>query len=275
MIGHFKHSSLAHSRLQAVQIQLGMKPKRLQQDVATRWNSTFCMMQSLLEQKLVLATYAADYTLPATLTAHQWGLIENFITLLSPFEQLTREVSSSEASAADIIPSVRSLRCLLSTETVTESGVKTTKIVLLEAVNKRFNQIQSDSIFCIATSLDTRYKDRYLDEDVKQCARATLEAHLMSAAGAGDKTHNREKADHPQRKRARTDGACPTLHDMFMEILEEHRPVRPKMMASQQVDVYLLLMFRRRGPLYGKAFPKEPIFVLLGGPCSAVCSSLV
>ncbi len=100
MIGRFKHSSLAYSRLQAVQIQLGMKPKRLQQDVATRWNSTFCMMQSLLEQKLALATYAADYTLPATLTAHQWGLIENFITLLSLFEQLTREVSTSEASAA-------------------------------------------------------------------------------------------------------------------------------------------------------------------------------
>ena len=69
IVGHFKHSPLAYSRLQAVQVQLGMKPKRLQQDVSTRWNSTFYMMESLLEQKRALATYAADYDLPATLCA--------------------------------------------------------------------------------------------------------------------------------------------------------------------------------------------------------------
>ncbi len=58
----------------------------------------------------------------------------------------------------------------------------------------------------------------------------------MSAAGAEDQMHDREKADHPQRKRAQTDGARPTLHDMFVEILEEHRPERPRTTASQQVD---------------------------------------
>lgn len=98
--------------LQAVQIQLGMKPKRLQQDVATRLNNAFYVMESLLEQKHTLATYATDCDLPSTLTIHQWGLVEIFITLLSPFEQMTREASSSEASAADVIPLVRALKCL-------------------------------------------------------------------------------------------------------------------------------------------------------------------
>ncbi|KAK0151882.1 Zinc finger BED domain-containing protein 4 [Merluccius polli] len=170
IVGHFKHSPLAYLRLQAVQIQLGMKPKRLQQDIPTRWNSTFYMLESMLEKKRALAAYAADYDLPATLSAHQWQLIENFITLLSPFEQLTREVSSSEASAADVIPSVRALRRLLSKQTDTDHGVKTTKTTLLEAVNKRFDQIECDPMFCIATLLDARYKDRYFDEDVKQRA---------------------------------------------------------------------------------------------------------
>ena len=73
IVGHFKLSLLAYSCLQAVQVRLGMKP-----------------MESLLEQKRALASYDADYDLPATLSAHHWQLIENFITLLSPFEQLTR-----------------------------------------------------------------------------------------------------------------------------------------------------------------------------------------
>ena len=168
IVGHFKHSPLAYSCLQAVQIQLGMKPKRLQQDDSTRWYSTFYMMESLLEQKCTLATYAADYDLPATLSVHQWQSIENFTTLLSPFEQLTREVSSSESSAAEVIPSVTALRCLLSKQADTDHGVKTAKTALLEAVNKCFDQIDYDSMFCIATFLDPRYKDRYFDEDVKQ-----------------------------------------------------------------------------------------------------------
>ena len=63
-------------------------------------------------------------TSPATLTVHQWGLFENVITLLSPFEQLTREVNSSEASAADVIPLVRALRRLFNKAADTDHGVK-------------------------------------------------------------------------------------------------------------------------------------------------------
>lgn len=56
--------------------------KKLKQDVNTRWNSTFYMMQSLLEQKRMLAAYAADYELPVTLTAQQWALMELHFSLL-------------------------------------------------------------------------------------------------------------------------------------------------------------------------------------------------
>ena len=172
------------------------------------------------------------------LCAHQWQLIENFITLLSPFEQLTRKVSSSEASAADVIPSVRALRCLLSKQTDTDHGVKTTKTTLLEAVNERFYQIECDPMFCIATLLDARYKDRYFDEDVKQRAQAILHAHLLPAAGAEDETRDGESA-HLQHKRQRPSGAGTSLHDMFEEILEENGPERPSNSVSQQLDIFL------------------------------------
>lgn len=89
-VGHFKHSPLAYSRLQSIQEQFGMPPKRFQQDVSTRWNS---MVEGLLAQKRVLAAYVADYDLPATYTSYQWVLIENTLSLLTPFEQVTKEIS--------------------------------------------------------------------------------------------------------------------------------------------------------------------------------------
>ncbi|KAL0152182.1 hypothetical protein M9458_051905 [Cirrhinus mrigala] len=64
MVGHFKHSQLPCSCLQSIQKDLGMPIKRLQQDIATRWNSTFYMLESLVEQKRALAAYAAEFELP-------------------------------------------------------------------------------------------------------------------------------------------------------------------------------------------------------------------
>ena len=102
IVGHFKHSQLAYSRLQSMEDQFGTPIKRFQQDVNTRWNSTFYMLQSLFAQKRVLAAYSIDHELPATFTSHQWALID--ISLLGPFEQLIKEISSSDASVADVIP---------------------------------------------------------------------------------------------------------------------------------------------------------------------------
>lgn len=156
IVGHFKHSPLAYSRLQSIQQQLGQPTKRLQQDVSTRWNSTLYMLQSLLEQKRALSAYAADYDLPSTFSVNQWKLIENMISLLAPFEELTQQISSSTASTADVIPSIRALTRLLEKTAETDQGVKTSKATLLEAVQKRFSDIESERLYAVATILDPR-----------------------------------------------------------------------------------------------------------------------
>ncbi len=60
------------------------------------------MLQSLLQQKLALSVFEAERTLPATLTE----LMNKTTDVLSPFEELTRDVSRETASAADVIPAI-------------------------------------------------------------------------------------------------------------------------------------------------------------------------
>lgn len=131
IVGHFKSSPLGTSRLRDIQREMGMKTKMLQQDVPTRWNSTFLMMTTLLEQKRALVMYEAYHGLPVSLNANQWSLIEKITTLLAPFEELTREISSHTATAADVMPSVVALKRFLNKTAETDSGVKTTKSALL------------------------------------------------------------------------------------------------------------------------------------------------
>lgn len=119
------------------------------------------MLKSLLEQKRALGAYAADFDLPATFTANQWSLIENMLSILQPFEELTKEISSSSATAADVIPSVMVLKRLLSKDVATDRGVKTAKSTLLEAVSRRFADIEKEPLYTLATIIDPRWEKHH------------------------------------------------------------------------------------------------------------------
>ena len=70
IVGHFKHSSTAYSRLNTIQQNLGLPQHRLQQGVSTRWNLTLYMLQVVAEQNMALAAYTTEYSIPQ-LTANQ------------------------------------------------------------------------------------------------------------------------------------------------------------------------------------------------------------
>ena len=54
------------------------------------------------EQKRPISIWAG-HNLPVTLTANQWALLEKIITILAPFEELNRPISSSTSSAAEAL----------------------------------------------------------------------------------------------------------------------------------------------------------------------------
>ncbi len=74
--------------------------------------------------------YTADYDIP-NLNATQWKLIENMVSILQPFEELTKEISSLKSSVADVIPSISALKRLLERESDSEHRVKPSKQTLL------------------------------------------------------------------------------------------------------------------------------------------------
>lgn len=54
IVGHFKHSALAFSRLDDIQVKFNQPLGRLHQDVQTHWNGMYRMLQSPVEQKRAL-----------------------------------------------------------------------------------------------------------------------------------------------------------------------------------------------------------------------------
>jgi hypothetical protein len=81
VVGHFKHSSNATSRLHAIQTDLSLPQHQLCQDVVTRWNSTFAMLERLAEQKRAVCVYVAETDDITSLSNYQWTLLCRTVTI--------------------------------------------------------------------------------------------------------------------------------------------------------------------------------------------------
>lgn len=134
IVGHFRHSQLACSRLKEIQSQLHIPQHRLIQDVSTRWNSSLYMLQSIMSQKVALAAYSTENDSIPQITSHQYEIIDKVITALTPIEEITQSISSETASAFLMIPYVRALRKSLEVNT-DDRGIQTMKAEMLASLD--------------------------------------------------------------------------------------------------------------------------------------------
>ncbi|KAK1904419.1 Zinc finger BED domain containing protein 1, partial [Dissostichus eleginoides] len=103
--GHFKKSAKATSALTLKQKQQNVAEHKLIQDVSTRWNSTYLMLERLLEQRCPVTavlsepgtTHRSDRDLD--LTTAQWRIAEDIVSVLRPMITLT-ELLSQDVNAS-------------------------------------------------------------------------------------------------------------------------------------------------------------------------------
>ncbi|XP_078534008.1 uncharacterized protein LOC144820302 [Lissotriton helveticus] len=113
MCNHFSHSFKARKHLRRLLLQRGMPVKALIQEVATRWNSTFYMLERLHEQYTVLDHYflteATSQKEDLRMSKAQWAIVKSLTDMLRPFEFFTRAVSQEDCNLGKAIP----LLCIL------------------------------------------------------------------------------------------------------------------------------------------------------------------
>jgi len=87
-VGHFKCSSLAYGKLHQLQSSL---QHRLKQGEPTCWNSSFYMLQSIIEQKMAIAAYGSENDI-LVLSQAQIDLANKVIKVLEPVKEITIKV---------------------------------------------------------------------------------------------------------------------------------------------------------------------------------------
>lgn len=109
IVGFFKRSEEGKRLLDDKQKQLGSPTVwKLKQDVCTRWNSTFIMLERLVKLKEPLSIVVITLKVPSYLNSDDWNVIEDIIPLLRPFNKLTIELSAENyPTISKVIPLIR------------------------------------------------------------------------------------------------------------------------------------------------------------------------
>ncbi|XP_077299486.1 E3 SUMO-protein ligase ZBED1-like [Arctopsyche grandis] len=98
IVEFFNRSTQGKHKLAATQQQMNLPVLKLKQDVQTRWNSTFDMLKRIVQVKDAVIATVALLRPDLTLNEGDWEVIEEVLPLLSPFYEITVEISAEKNS---------------------------------------------------------------------------------------------------------------------------------------------------------------------------------
>lgn len=123
------------------------------------------MLERISQIKEAVALYSASNDKVKPLSAADDDLLNNCVSALKPFDEVTRSISSESSCVSEIIPLVATLKVVLRDDSLQKSqGVNAMKAKLLLELSSRFDKLQYNDLYVIATLLDSRYKSKFLEQ---------------------------------------------------------------------------------------------------------------
>jgi hypothetical protein len=135
--------------------------RRLTQDCITRWNSTFCSLQSLIlnkqvilnlythKHKLSLSSKVNDRLTQCELSSYEWVVLNQVVHVLRPFYEATVLLSGSQYPTIRLcLFTLRTIKDYLEGDDDDESSIATIlKGYLLNSLNIYFNESDEQHTF--------------------------------------------------------------------------------------------------------------------------------
>lgn len=162
---------------------------KLKQDVITRWNSSFYMLERFVEvANDVSAVLLESSSSIEMLSVTELRTAKEYVKILRPFELGTREMNAEKyITASKVIPVITMIeKAINKVETTTLLG-RSLKSELILSLEERFEKVKKDSTLVIATPLDPRFKNVHCTNDATfEVAKNTIAALLPDKLDEND-----------------------------------------------------------------------------------------
>lgn len=160
----FKTSTSALEKLLKAQTRDNstVTPKRLIQEVPTRWNSSFHMLGRCVElEQYLRATMAILRSDLPVVSNEEWQLFSDLTKILKPFDDVTKSMSGEKYMTGSLV--IVMTRCLITScekLSLERFGEVARRVIecLKKGLETRFANVEKSPTFSTCTFLDPRYK---------------------------------------------------------------------------------------------------------------------
>lgn len=191
LVNHFKHSTVATAALANRQKSMSMPVKKLVQDCATRWNSTYYLLERIVETRWPISAVLSDEKVTKRsdryldLKNEQWELAKRLLGPLQQIETATVYFSEEEnLSISTVLPILFGIMDNLKGSDEDCHTLKEFKQTVTQSIRRRWNLSDLSPILGLCTVLDARFKHlKFLDETTRSDVLHSLQSNtemLMS-----------------------------------------------------------------------------------------------
>lgn len=194
IVTFFKRSTSATAKFFKQQEHLNIAPKKLIQDVATRWNSTFYMFERFLELEEPLRTTMAliEKNLPI-ISQEEWVFLKEMVLILRPLENITNVMSGQSYLTASSVIILTDGLINIFEDMKRKEFTDLSQVVIsaiLDGIKNRLGGLESSNSLTLATFLDPRFKILGFSNDMV-CER--VKKHVISAVTQNINVRESEK----------------------------------------------------------------------------------
>lgn len=169
---------------------------KLIQDVSTRWNSTFYMIERFLKLRPAINTIINCHaSAPPMLTARDIIDLNDICEILRPIEAATREVCGEKyVTCSKVIPLTRLLKTKITTLEPKQAIAENLKNNVIAEIKKRLLPTEYVNILAVATLLDPRFKNIHF-QDALACSKAIKSVKDLLSTAIGMQTEDEQPLD--------------------------------------------------------------------------------
>lgn len=163
IVAHFKRSTSATAKLIEQQKRLGLEPKKLIQDVSTRWNSTYHMIERFTELEEPIRTTMAliNTTLPIV-SMEEWEFLKEITKVLEPMDTITNFMSGEKfVTASSVIILTDGLMGIYKNFKNTKLNKLSLDVIntISKGISFRLGNLECSNSLLMTAFLDPRFKN--------------------------------------------------------------------------------------------------------------------
>ncbi|XP_033888109.3 zinc finger BED domain-containing protein 4-like [Acipenser ruthenus] len=181
-------SAKAKEKLAELQKAHDLPENQLVQDIPSKWNTSFYMLERLVEQKKAIDELSIECNFRELISCDQWEVMQSVCHALKPFEVVCREMSTRTATLGQVIPLIHILNRKIDMLFDETMGIDNMLKSLKDGMVSRMSSALRDPRYIWATMLDPRYKTSlFTEEEAEQYKQDLVKELDLSYSTSGER----------------------------------------------------------------------------------------